>query len=165
MLTPAQIAAAPDIEMRDVHVPEWASANGDDVVLIGTMGALDRARLQDWMDGIGHVPAAPEPDETELLSCDTPADDEPETASEERQYTHAESTELMVRWCAACIVDGEGNRPFNSPAGIAELGRCREAGLYRLYQAALDLHLETPAATEAEKKSSKETPAAASGSG
>lgn len=72
LLTAAQILAAPDKKTVVVPVPEWGEGAE---VLVGSMGALARAEMEDWFQGIGRVPG-PADDETGVVTCDSPPDDE-----------------------------------------------------------------------------------------
>jgi len=151
MLNGKQILAARDRKTVEVKVPEWAT-DGDDVVLVGTMGALDYAALQDWIDSMG---TTAEPAENEVISCDTPVGDG--SGDPERTYTNSETFELMVRWCLYSILDPETGRPAFSLDQLAELGNKSPTALERVYQAALDLNKVSKKATEDFEKNSGRT--------
>jgi hypothetical protein len=156
MLSAKQILAAQDRQTRTVHVPEWAT-DGDDVVLIGTMGALDYAELQDW---IGNMGTEPETDEPDVVSCDTPdLDKEPP----EKTYSNAETFELMVRWCIYTILDPKTQQTAFTSEQVRDLGRKSFVALERVYIAALELNRVTQDAAEAFEKNSEGTPGSASG--
>lgn len=160
MLNAKQIEAAPDRKTVEVHVPEWET-DGDDVVLVGTMGALDYAALQDWIDRMGS-PA--EPAEDEVVSCDCPGlADEPETAG--RTYTNSETFELMVRWCVYSILDPQTQKPAFTIDQVQLLGNKSLAALERIYRAALDLNRVTKKATEEFEKNLERTAENDSGGG
>lgn len=73
LLNAAQILAAPDKQTVTVPVPEWGKGAE---VLVGSMGALVRAEMEDWFGTIGHVPGADEhDDENEVVTCDSPPDE------------------------------------------------------------------------------------------
>jgi len=148
MLNAKQILTAPDRKTVEVSVPEWAT-DGDDVVLVGTMGAMDYAALQDWIDSMG---STPEPDENEVISCDTPAADDAAEAG--RTYTNSETFELMVRWCLYSILDPKTKKPAFAIDDLQVLGNKSLPALERVYQAALDLNRITKKATEDFEKNS-----------
>lgn len=155
MLLNAQgILGARDRTTRTVPVPEW----GDDAeVLIGSMGALDRAALQDFVSSLGKKSAA-EPPADETASCDSqPPDEAP------REYSMTENVEVMVRWCALSILDPQTQQRAFTDADIKALGAKSMSPLQRIYEAALDLDLETKKARDAAEKNSVRTTGGSSG--
>lgn len=153
-LTREQILAASDVETEEVHVPEWASG-GDDVVVIAALGALPRARLQDWVNTLGTstAPATAEPADDDLVTCDSPpAPAEEAETPPEKTYTLVENFKVMVRWCVESIVDPETRAALFSLEDIEALGRKSPVALRRLYDAALALNLETEDAVEDAEK-------------
>lgn len=158
MLNKEQILTARDKRTLEVEVPEFGEGA---TVLIGTMGALTFARLTDWVNGLGR--ADPPEDETDApVSCD----DVPDAGTDEparRTYTNAENTEVMVRWCAACLLDPATHRPAFGEADVAALGDKSPAALSRIYRAILELHHETPEARDELEKNSGRTTADGSG--
>lgn len=162
MLSPKQILAARDKKTVEVHVPEWSS-DGDDVVLVGTMGALDYAELQDYIDGMG-TPVEKEIPDDEVLSCDSP---EPGPKDEDKPpkqtYSNSETFELMVRWCLYSILDPKTRKAAFTIKQVRELGAKNFQALERVYQAALDLNRATKDSAEAFEKNSKRTDAKDSG--
>jgi hypothetical protein len=182
LLNAEQILATADKKTQIVPVPEW----GDGAeVLVGSMGALDRARMDDWIDTIGRPkspdPARPEaeksPESTEpILTCDdvdpepdadpkSPADAEgsetPPPA--EKTYSSEENTSVMIRWCALCILDPKTRKRAFTDEQIEALGTKSPAVLLRIYQACLDINLATRTAAEAFEKNSEGTSGVDSG--
>lgn len=160
MLSPKQILAAPDKKTIEVHIPEWAT-NGDDTILIGTMGALDYAELQDWIDGMGTVEEIEIADDA-VVSCDSPEleakDDEPK-----RIFSNRETFELMVRWCLYSILDPKTHQPAFTIEQVRELGAKSFTALEKVYRAVLDLNRITKESAEAFEKNSRKTGANDSG--
>lgn len=158
-LTGNQILAAGDRQTAEVHVPEWAT-DGDDIVLVGSMGALDYAALQTWIDEAGTVP---EPDENTVVTCDSAPDDESRAQSDEKEYTFAETVEMMVRWCCYSILDPETLQPAFTIDQVRALGAKSVRALERVYQAALELNRATKESAQAFEKNLEGTAANASG--
>jgi len=157
-LSATQILAARDRQTAEVHVPEWATPDGDDTVLVGSMGALDYAALQTWIDQAGH---RVEPEEDEVVTCDSdPAAAEPA----EKEYSFAETVELMVRWCCHSILDPKTLMPAFTVDQVQALGSKNVRALERVYQAALQLNRATAESAEAFEKNLEGTAASASGS-
>lgn len=172
LLSAEQILAVDDKNCRKVAVPEWGK---DAKVLVGSMGALDRARMDDWLASLGQSPPPVEPpaadegqgDSEGLVTCDSPDPEsdepsgelghEPPAAGRERRYTSEDNTAVMVRWCALCILDPKTRRRAFTDDQIEALGAKSPAALIRVYQAALDVNLATKAAAEGFEKNSDGT--------
>lgn len=182
LLNAEQILAAADKAVKIVPVPEW----GDGAeVLVGSMGALDRARMDDWIDTIGRPkdsdPAKPEAEESPesaepILTCDD-VDPEPDAdpkstadaeGSEpsppaEKTYSCEENTAVMIRWCALCILDPKTRVRAFTDGEVEALGAKSPAVLLRIYQACLDINLTSRQAAEAFEKNSEGTSGVDSG--
>lgn len=188
LLSASQILAVQDKKTQIVPVPEWGEGAE---VLVGSMGALDRARMDDWIETLGsQVSPADPPSEAEeaedsseeIVTCD---DSDPQSASEEiltcdgaeppaaegdaqtppekKTYSSEENTAVMVRWCALCILDPKsGVRAFTDEQ-VEALGTKNSAVLLRIYQACLDINLTTSKAAEAFEKNSEGTSGVGSG--
>lgn len=200
LLTAQQILAAQDKKTTTVPVPEWGEGAE---VLVGSMGALARAQMDDYFKTMGQ---SPEPDEDdEMVTCDAPAEvesrevspgaraqqlegllrellslDAPSaddwlalqkhitsvldgTAPPPKVYSSTENSQIIVRWCAECILDPKTYRPAFSLEQVAELGGKHPAALERIYNAALELTLSTNKARDEFEKNSERTPADSSG--
>lgn len=157
-LTAQKILEAQDRRTKNIPCPEWG---GD--VLIGTMGALDRARIADWIDSLAtkQEPQSQEDEKEKVLTCDSPGgkpeqldddaadDDAADDENHENQkkddliLTKEQHTELMLRYLTASILDPETQRlAFNSQQ-IEDLGQKDPGPLWRLYDAALELNADT----------------------
>lgn len=190
LLNAAAILAASDRNTVIVDVPEWGDPGtpqsdpaSPDVaqVLVGTMGALAAARLQDWLLGQPQAasPAteAGEPDDSdEVVTCDSPGGEpepvgqagppEPDGDEEpERRYTRTQQTELMLRYVAESILDPDTRRPAFTAEQIEALGTRSKVPLLRIYHAALELNGDTKASSEELEKNSGGTTAGGSGGG
>jgi hypothetical protein len=184
LLNAEQILAAEDKTVKKVAVPEWGQGAR---VLVGTMGALARARLDDWIETLGRSPKPPAPPEAasdegqaaidEVVTCDDPDpatdNQQPATGGQqpadapvrpgEKEYSSEENTAVMVRWCAECILDPKTRRRAFTDDQIEALGTKSPAALLRVYRAALDVNLATKPAAEAFEKNSEGTSGADSG--
>ncbi len=173
LLDAQQILAADDKHIRKVAVPEWGK---DAKVLVGTMGALDRARLDDWINSLGKSPDPPssetasgseDAEPEDLVTCDSPPPaDEPQSvesgqdsqaATAAKEYTSEDNTAVMVRWCALCILDPKTRKRAFTDDQVEALGAKSPAALLRVYQAALGVNLATKAAAEGFEKNSAGT--------
>lgn len=169
-LSGAQILAARDRKTVTVPCPEWG---GD--VLIGSMGALDRARITDWFEGMPEPVQAEKEDGGDkldtVITCDSPGgkpeplDDGPDGHPEqteqgrpERKYSKTQHTELMLRCVAASILNPETYEPAFSLDQIEDLGRKDPKVLNRIYDAALALNLDTKESAEQAEKNSGPPP-------
>ena len=163
LLNAQQILAANDRKTRTVPVPEWGEGAE---VLVGSMGALARARMQDWTETLGQVPDEPEESKDETLSCDSPPPDSEaeKPADAGKVYSMTENVKVMVRWCAASILDPETLKPALTEEQVDTLGSKSTVALRRIYDAALALNLETPESSESFEKNSGGTPGDSSGS-
>lgn len=97
LLNAQQILDAGDCRTVEVPVPEWGPGAA---VLVGTIGALERARMQDWLDTLGRPIGSPTPQEGEPVTCDdAPEPDEPH----ENPAALLESAKgLLERFAALC---------------------------------------------------------------
>lgn len=154
LLNASQILAASDRKTCEVDVPEWGAGA---TVLVGSMGALGHARLQDWLDDHGSVPEEETPT-TE--SCDSP---EVEEKSAPKVYSKAEDMEVVLTWCIECILDPVSLKPAFTRDQMEALGEKNPAPLFRIYAKALELSLATPEAAETLEKNSERTAGAGSG--
>ena len=152
LLNAEQILAARDKKTKIVPAPELGEGAE---VLVGSMGALARAEMDDWLQTLGHVPEPPEPAEDEVVTCDTEPPPEPEPG--DREFSLTENTAVMVRWAAECILDPETHRPAFGAERVAELGQKHSGFLLRVYEAAIEVNLATEAAAEAFEKNSEGT--------
>jgi len=174
LLDAKAILAAGNDQMKTVKVPEWGGE-----VLIGIMGALDAARLNDWLDSL---PKRDEGKEDEkdgkirILTTDSPGgepeimedEDEEQDSGDEipeaKKYTRTQQTELMLRYLTACILDPSTYQPAFTIEKIEELGRKDGRVLGRIYREILDLHGMTEKSAEEIEKNSAATPSGGSGS-
>lgn len=154
------IMAAKDKKTKIVPCPEWG---GD--VLLGVMGALDRAKMADWFlslkeDNSLHITTTDSPsDQGEM------ADDKKLNSDEEVKYTMEEHTELMLKYLAATILDPSTYQPAFSPDNIEELGQKNPKILGILYKEALDLNADSEIEMEKIEKNSEGTTEKDSGLG
>ncbi len=178
LLNAEQILAAEDKQVRKVLVPEWGQGAK---VLVGSMGALDRARLDDWIDSLGRKPEPPEEASDqdadsaaeELVTCDdAPTEPEPpgpansagpQAEEHPKEYSSEENTAVMVRWCAACILDPKTRQRAFTPDQIEALGAKSPAALLRVYRAAVEVNLATKESAQAFEKNSAGTSGVDSG--
>ncbi|MEN6336635.1 MAG: hypothetical protein ABFE13_06195 [Phycisphaerales bacterium] len=231
LLNAEQILAAEDKQVRKVPVPEWGQGAK---VLVGSMGALDRARLDDWIDSLGRKPKPSGQSESQatdsatedIVTCDdaptenepaSPTDDaesqgtaaatvtaveefkhaSPETwtrlstllseqmtkhgidpkvienvirglrglhaTESEKEYSSEENTAVMVRWCAACILDPKTRQRAFTDEQIEALGSKSPAALLRVYRAAVEVNLATKQSADAFEKNSVGTSGVDSG--
>lgn len=160
LLNAQQILATGDKKTREVDVPEWGK---DAKVLVGSMGALAHARLQDWLDSHGNTPAIAEkePADEEVISCDSPQPPDDVEASAapaaEKVYTNVENAEVVLTWCVECILDPQTQKPAFSRYQLEELGWKDMAPLFRIYEAALDLSRASVESADAFEKNSPGT--------
>jgi hypothetical protein len=167
LLNAQQILAASDRKTQTVPVPEWGA---DAEVLIGSMGALDKAELQDWVETLGRPKLSDsEPEAEELQSCDSPKPDEVKPTEEDesvptREYSMKENVDVMVRWCALSILDPNTKQRAFTDDQVKALGSKSMAPLQRIYAAAVELNGESQQAHEAIEKNSGGTPGGSSGS-
>ncbi len=170
LLNAEQILAAQDHKTKVVPVPEF----GDGAeVLVGSMGALARAEMDDWIGTLGHKPEAletVEADEEDLVTCDDAPPADPPTAEDDeeepetpKEYSRGEIWRVMIRWCAESILDPVTLKPTFGAAKVAELGGKSREALQRIYEAALEVNLATQPAAEAFEKNCDGTPDASSG--
>jgi hypothetical protein len=175
LLNADQILAAEDKTVKKVAVPEWGEGAK---VLVGTMGALARARMDDWIKTLGSSSAA-EPETAagqaseseELITCDdadpNPSEEsagEPKAATAaEREYTSEENTAVMVRWCGECILDPKTKRRAFTDDRVEALGQKSPAALLRIYKAAVEINLATAESAKAFEKNSERTSGGSSG--
>lgn len=165
LLNAEQILAAEDRKFVKVPVPEWGAGAK---VLVGTMGALTRARIEDWLLDLHRRHSEPPSDDLDdgsPVTCDSePPKDADSEVSEPGSYTHAQNTELMIRWCAACVLDPQTKRPAFTDEQVEALGDKSEAALLRVYKAAVELNLATAKAGADAEKNSERTGGGDSGS-
>jgi len=166
LLNAQQILAAKDRKTQTVPVPEWGEGAE---VLIGSMGALDKAELQDWVETLGKPkPSDYEPEAEELQSCDSPNPDEAKPTEEDdaipkREYSMKENVDVMVRWVALSILDPQTHERAFTDDQVKALGAKSMAPLQRIYMAAIELNGESQESHEAIEKNSGGTPGGASG--
>jgi hypothetical protein len=164
LLNAEGISSARDRETVTVDVPEWEGE-----ILIGTMGALDAAQLQDWLEPLFKPKEDEENDDT-LVTCDSP-EGKPENLEEggeeqpSRPLTHSEHTEFMLRYLAATILDPQTYQPAFSRDEIEKLGQKNGKVLRRLHDAAVALHETIDEQVEGAAKNSVATPTGSSGGG
>lgn len=179
LLNAAAILAAKDKKTVVVPVPEWGQAGcGQEAqVLVGSMGAMDHARIGDWLLSLPEHETRSEDEESpSVVTCESPEGKpepvpdakQPDVAQRDasapaRQYTRLEQTELMIRYVAASILDPETHRPAFTHEQVTALGDKSLVALDRIYQAALELNGDTKAAAGELEKNSERTAAAGSG--
>jgi hypothetical protein len=168
LLNAAAIIAAKDKRTITVAVPEWGDGGE---VLVGSMSALDRARLGDWLLGQQPLPppeSEPQSEEPMVVTCGSPSPAGESLADEADpapvRYSKEQDLEFLLRYVAGSILDPETYAPAFTVAEIERLGAKDRAPLDRIYAAALALNADTPAAAADVEKNSGGTAASGSGS-
>ena len=165
-LNAQKILDAQDRKTKIVYCPEW---DGD--VLIGTMGAMDRAKIADYILSMEALKnGKKQKDDSEVLTCDSP-EGKSESIEEKEQndtetrvkFTREQHTNLMLSYLAVTILDPETKKPVFNPEQIGLLGQKNPKPLSRLYEAALKLNAETEEEMEEIEKNSVKTAAENSG--
>ena len=183
LLNAEQIQSAKDRKTAEVDVPEWGK---DAKVLIGSMGALDAARFADWLHNRVKrnepVRQEKEGDEQDrIVTCDSPdekgetldgtgpddqADPDDQTEpGDERTLSLTDHTEFRIRYLAASILDPKTQEPCFTVADVEKLGRRNKEPLSRLFEAALELNIETADTIEDAEKNSGAATRSGSGGG
>ena len=174
-LNAKQILTARDRQTVTVACPEW---EGD--VLIGVMGALDRAKIADWVNSQSAVeqvrPAEEEDDGTlSIMTCDSDAgkpeiisvnESEVEPGQEaepavkpEPKWSKEQNVQFQLRYLTACILDDKTFMPAFNLGQVEQLGHKNEDALARCYTAALELNADTKeSADDLEKNSGTASP-------
>lgn len=117
LLNAAQILAQRGARTVTVDVPEWGEGAQ---VLVGVIGGLAKARIIDWLDGIGRAPEPPEPAEDDTFSCDSPP---PEQNAGRCDPGRVDRLELLLHQFI------EGVRAEETPADLEETILAAEAVL------------------------------------
>lgn len=109
-----QILTANDLEVREVHVPEWAdAATGDDIVLVKALTGEERQAFQ-----LSLVQFRPLPNG--------------------QQETRPNLGNMAAKLVARAVVDEQGNRVFKDQ-DVAALGRKSGAALERVFEVAQEM--------------------------
>jgi len=156
LLSGEDILKAKDKKTVQVPVPEWGEGAE---VLVGSMGALDRAKLAEFFNERGtkieHETVEEKP---RIVTTTSPTekgetlDEEPE--AETRRYTMTDHTEFKLMYLAASILDPKTYQTAFTVEQIEELGRKDPKPLNRLFDAAAELNLESVESLEGAEKNS-----------
>ncbi len=191
LLNGSKILAARDRKTKEVDVPEWGGSVliavmgaldrarfGDwinEVELKRKATAVEEYSVdEDEANRPGTIVTTDSPDgQAETVPGETGEDvggevpvAEPTIASTgQRAFTRTDDVEAMLRYLIACIVDPETFEPAFTLDQLEALGRKDPAPLNRLYEAALELNLDTKAAIEDAAKNSETTAPGGSGGG
>jgi len=157
LLSGEQILKAKDKKTVQVSVPEWGEGAE---VLVGSMGALDRAKLAEFFNERGTKIEQETVEEKPRIVTTTSPTEKGETLGEEepeaetRRYTMTDHTEFKLMYLAASILDPKTYQTAFTVEQIKELGRKDAKPLNRLFDAAAELNLESVEALEGAEKNS-----------
>jgi hypothetical protein len=161
LLNGKEILSVKDKKTIEVDVPEWGE---DAKVLIGSLGALARARIANYFFNDERLRTAVEDDEDGIVTTDSPDPDEQDYEQDEvkeineRKISPVTNMNFVLEYLSYSILDPQTFKPAFTKEQIEELGEKNKDVLYRLYYAAVDLNLETQKALkEAEKNLPKTT--------
>lgn len=170
LLNAGQILSARDKRTIEVDVPEWGK---DAKVLIGTLGALARARIAEYFFNNEQLRSQTEKEkrEDEIITTDSPDPDdgqidEEDIAEPEIRVKVGPVTNLKFKleYLKYSILDPETYLPAFTAEQLEQLGEKDKDVIERLYEAAVDLNLETKEAIEDAEKNSGKTTGEGSGS-